>query len=157
MNQFTAPDETREGEVSLDIDFLLGTGGDTDPGRETFRIGDLSKEFGVTLRTLRFYEDRGLLSPERRGTTRLYSRRDRARLRLVLLAKTLGFSLTEAKQIIEIYDQPNGPRRQMEVALDRFEEQHEVLQDQRREIEASIKAMEASIAFVRQKLGGPEA
>lgn len=157
MNQQIAPDETVDSGVSPDIEFLLGTGGDVDPSRDTFRIGDLSREFGVTLRTLRFYEDRGLLSPQRRGTTRLYSRRDRARLRLVLLAKTLGFSLTEAKQIIEIYDQPNGPRRQMEVALERFEEQHDVLQEQRREIDASIRAMEASIAFVRTKLGEPAA
>ncbi|KQT55127.1 MULTISPECIES: MerR family transcriptional regulator [unclassified Aureimonas] len=153
MNQQIAPDEALESEVSFDIDFLLGTSGDPEPSRESFRIGDLSREFGVTLRTLRFYEDRGLLNPERRGTTRLYSRRDRARLRLVLLAKTLGFSLTEAKQIIEIYDQPNGPRRQMEVALERFQEQHEVLLEQRREIDGSIRAMEASIALVRSKLG----
>ena len=155
MNQQIHPDETEEADVPVDISFLLGTGDDPESGRESFRIGDLSREFGVTLRTLRFYEDRGLLSPERRGTTCLYSRRDRARLRLVLLAKTLGFSLTEAKQIIEIYDQPNGPRRQMEVALERFEQQHEVLQDQRREIDASIRAMEISIEFVRSKLDKP--
>jgi DNA-binding transcriptional MerR regulator len=157
MNQQIHPDETEEADAPVDIGFLLGTGEDPERGRESFRIGDLSREFGVTLRTLRFYEDRGLLSPERRGTTRLYSRRDRARLRLVLLAKTLGFSLTEAKQIIEIYDQPNGPRRQMEVALERFEEQHEVLQEQRREIDASIRAMEFSIDFVRSKLVKPGA
>ncbi|KQT54378.1 transcriptional regulator [Aureimonas sp. Leaf454] len=155
MNQQTPPEDIAEADVPVDIGFLLGTQVDPESDRDTFRIGDLSREFGVTLRTLRFYEDRGLLSPERRGTTRLYSRRDRARLRLVLLAKTLGFSLTEAKQIIEIYDQPNGPRRQMEVALDRFEEQHQVLQEQRREIDASIRAMEVSIEFVRSKLATP--
>ncbi|WAJ26797.1 MerR family transcriptional regulator [Antarcticirhabdus aurantiaca] len=134
------------------MDFLLGRGVDESETREVFKIGDLAREFGVTLRTLRFYEDRGLLNPERRGTTRLYSRRDRARLRMVLLAKLLGFSLTEAKQMIEIYDQPNGKRRQLEVALERFEEQQQILVDQQREIEASIQAMETSIEFLRERL-----
>lgn len=146
------PVETAAEETSIDIEFLLGRSEDTTPSKAVFKIGDLSKEFGVTLRTLRFYEDRGLLSPERRGTTRLYSRRDRARLRLILLAKTLGFSLTEAKQLIEIYHQPNGKRKQVEVALERFEEQQEILHEQKQEIEESIQAMNISIDFLRKRL-----
>ncbi|WP_152045090.1 MerR family transcriptional regulator [Aureimonas psammosilenae] len=139
-----------ETEDELNVRFLLGIEkSDEDDGeKETFRIGDLAREFGVTLRTLRFYEDRGLLSPERRGTTRLYSRKDRKRLRLVLLGKALGFSLTEARQIIDVYLQPNGRRRQMEVALERFAEQREVLVAQRAEIERSIEAMDTSIDFI---------
>ncbi|MEX6504913.1 MerR family DNA-binding transcriptional regulator [Jiella sp. M17.18] len=144
--------EQADEESSVDIDFLLGLNGDSQPDRQTFRIGDLAQEFGVTLRTLRFYEDRGLLAPERRGTTRLYSRRDRTRLRLILLAKTLGFSLTEAKQLIDIYHQPNGKRKQLEVAIERFEEQLEILHEQKREIEQSIQAMDVTIGFVRGKL-----
>ena len=127
--------------------------------RAEFRIGDLSREFGVTLRTLRFYEDRGLLSPERRGTTRIYSRRDRMRLRLVLLAKILGFSLTEAKQLIDAYHQPDGQRKQLKIALSRFEEQREILEEQRREIEESLDAMRLTTQFVSDclsKLDGPE-
>ena len=146
------PVERPEEDVDIDIDFLLGTHGDENRDQQIFKIGDLSKEFGVTLRTLRFYEDRGLLLPERRGTTRLYSRRDRKRLRLILLAKTLGFSLTEAKQLIELYDQPNGRTIQLQTALDRFEEQQEILDDQKREIENSIKAMDLTISLVREKL-----
>lgn len=146
------PVERPEEELDVDIDFLLGTRGEANRDQQIFKIGDLSKEFGVTLRTLRFYEDRGLLSPERRGTTRLYSRRDRKRLRLILLAKTLGFSLTEAKQLIELYDQPNGRTVQLQTALDRFEEQQEILDEQKREIENSIKAMGLTISFVRAKL-----
>ncbi|KQT86362.1 transcriptional regulator [Aurantimonas sp. Leaf443] len=134
------------------MDFLLGKKEEEKDEREVFKIGDLSREFGVTLRTLRFYEDRGLLSPQRRGTTRLYSRRDRARLRLILLGKSLGFSLTEAKQIIEIYAQPDGRRKQYEVALERFVEQQKVLQDQKAEIEAAIRDMTISIDFVREQL-----
>lgn len=147
------PVETADEGSSVDIDFLLGRSEESVSTKSVFKIGDLSKEFGVTLRTLRFYEDRGLLSPERRGTTRLYSRQDRTRLRLILLAKTLGFSLTEAKQLIEIYHQPNGKRKQIEVALERFEEQQQILYEQRQEIEDSIHAMTVSIEHLRQKLG----
>lgn len=141
-------------EFKVDISQLLGlsTAEAEKDDRQTFKIGDLAREFGVTLRTLRFYEDRGLLSPERRGTTRVYSRRDRMRLRLVLLAKTLGFSLTEAKQMIELYHQDNGKKKQLEVALSRFEEQQQILLEQQREVEESLKAMEVSLAFVRDKL-----
>ncbi|HEY9055533.1 MAG TPA: MerR family DNA-binding transcriptional regulator [Aurantimonas sp.] len=146
------PVETADEASSVDIDFLLGRSKEAVSTKSVFKIGDLSKEFGVTLRTLRFYEDRGLLSPERRGTTRLYSRQDRVRLRLILLAKTLGFSLTEAKQLIEIYHQPNGRRKQIEVALERFEEQQQILYEQRQEIEESIRAMTVSIDHLRQNL-----
>ncbi|WP_206455565.1 MerR family transcriptional regulator [Aurantimonas marina] len=146
------PVETADEGSSVDIDFLLGRSEEAASTKSVFKIGDLSKEFGVTLRTLRFYEDRGLLSPERRGTTRLYSRQDRTRLRLILLAKTLGFSLTEAKQLIEIYHQPNGKRKQIEVALERFEEQQQILYEQRQEIEESIRAMTISIDHLRQNL-----
>ena len=82
-----------------------------------FRIGDLAREFGVTLRTLRFYEDKGLLKPQRNGVTRLYSKRDRARLKLILLGKRLGFSLTEVKRMIELYDPQGKNQTQLKVAL----------------------------------------
>ncbi|WP_019996579.1 MerR family transcriptional regulator [Aureimonas ureilytica] len=149
----TQPNEdTSEQEFRITADQLLSF---DDPGRdklEEFRIGDLSREFGVTLRTLRFYEDRGLLSPERRGTTRIYSRRDRMRLRLVLLAKILGFSLTEAKQLIDLREQSDGQRKQLKTALVRFEEQRQILQDQKREIEESLEAMRLTTDFVQNCL-----
>ena len=157
MNKLNANEIADAEIVPFDIEFLLGRTAETQPEKQTFKIGDLAREFAVTLRTLRFYEDRGLLNPERRGTTRLYSRRDRARLRLILLAKTLGFSLTEAKQLIEIYHESNGKRRQMEVALHRFEEQQEVLQEQKQEIDRSIEAMNVAIDFVRERLKAGEA
>ncbi|NDW05014.1 MerR family transcriptional regulator [Jiella sp. 40Bstr34] len=152
MSKPSAVERPEEEESQVDIDFLLGLAGDPNADKETFRIGDLSQEFGVTLRTLRFYEDRGLLAPARRGTTRLYSRRDRARLRLILLAKMLGFSLTEAKQLIELYHQPNGKQKQLEVSLERFEEQRHILLEQKREIEESIAAMDKTIDFARSRL-----
>ena len=74
----------------------------------TFTIGDLAREFGVTLRTLRFYEDKDLIRPRRQGLNRLYGRRDRARLKLILLGKKVGFSLAEIKEMLELYDLRDG-------------------------------------------------
>ncbi|WP_082666083.1 MerR family DNA-binding transcriptional regulator [Aureimonas sp. AU4] len=151
MTERTDLERADEEGFRVGIEELLGLSvrSDGDGERTVFKIGDLAREFGVTLRTLRFYEDRGLLSPERRGTTRLYSRRDRMRLRLVLICKILGFSLTEAKQIIEIYYQPNGERKQIEFALSRMEEQRKILEEQEREIQESLHAMEVTMSFVR--------
>ncbi len=73
-----------------------------------FTIGDLAKEFGTTLRTLRFYEDKGLLNPKRDGMNRIYNRRDRARLKLVLMGKRVGFSLTEIRDMLDLYDLRDG-------------------------------------------------
>jgi DNA-binding transcriptional MerR regulator len=147
-----AIDDGNEQEFRISAEQLLQCDDPAAGQPEEFRIGDLSREFGVTLRTLRFYEDRGLLSPERRGTTRIYSRQDRMRLRLVLLAKLLGFSLTEAKQLIDLHHQPDGPRKQLKVALVRFEEQRQILEDQRREIDQSLEAMRLTTEFVRSRL-----
>lgn len=101
-------------------------------------IGDLAREFGVTHRALRFYEDKGLLNPHRRGQTRLYSRRDRARLKLVLMGKRVGFSLSEIREMLDLYDLKDGQTKQMQVALDRFMQQIEVLENQKRDIDQAI-------------------
>ena len=77
----------------------------------------------VTLRTLRFYEDKGLLNPRREGATRLYSRRDNARLKLILLGRKVGFSLREVKQIIDLYDPSGSNTRQLRLALEKSEKQ----------------------------------
>ena len=144
--------QSLDDDAGVDVNFLLGLAEHDGTEKDVYRIGDLAREFGVTLRTLRFYEDRGLLSPERRGTTRLYSRKDRTRLRLVLLAKVLGFSLTEARQLIDLYHQPDGKRKQLELALERFNEQQVILQEQKREIEESIAAMDLTIKIARDRL-----
>ncbi|TIT70664.1 MAG: MerR family DNA-binding transcriptional regulator, partial [Mesorhizobium sp.] len=79
----------------------------TETGEELVRIGEMAKKYGVTLRTLRFYEDKGLLNPKRDGSTRLYTRRDKARLKLILLGRKVGFSLRDVKQMMDLYD-PTG-------------------------------------------------
>ena len=118
------------------------------PRGSMFSIGDLAREFGVTLRTLRFYEDKGLVSPRREGQSRLYSRRDRARLKLVLMGKRVGFSLTEIKGMLDLYDLRDGQVAQLEVALGRFNEQISVLERQKKDIEQALSELKRTTAVV---------
>lgn len=106
--------------------------------KAAFTIGDLSREFGITLRTLRFYEDKGLISPRRQGQARFYSRRDRARLKLILLGKRVGFSLAEISEMLDLYDLKDGQVTQLRVALTKFDEQIGFLEAQRAEIDTAI-------------------
>lgn len=115
----------------------------------TYRIGDLSKEFDVTLRTLRFYEDKGLLSPRRVGNTRLYSRADRGRLKLILLCKRVGLSLLDAKEILELYEPEGDNRRQLELAIVKGEEQMRFLEKERRNIDAAMVELDDTLRSVR--------
>jgi len=107
-------------------------------GREVFTIRDLTKEFEVSARTLRFYEEKGLLAPGRNGEKRLYSRRDRARLRYVLMGKRVGFSLEEVREMLDLYDLGDGRHTQLQVALAKFQERVARLEDQRAEIDRAI-------------------
>lgn len=119
---------------------------DPSEGRKTvYRIGDLARDFNVTLRTLRFYEDRGLISPERDGSTRLYSQRDRARLKVILLAKQVGFPLTEIENLLAIYDRYDDMEDADEVLVAKFTDQLQVLKQQKTEIEAAIERLETTI------------
>ncbi|WP_425364902.1 MerR family transcriptional regulator [Georhizobium profundi] len=140
-----------------EIDRIASHAAETDDGAfgpedQLFRIGDLAAEFGVTLRTLRFYEDKDLLQPRRIGVTRLYSRRDRARLKLILLGKRLGFSLEEVRRMIELYDPEGRNKTQLKVALDKGGEQLQRLKDQRMEIDTAIRELEQTMAVVREML-----
>jgi DNA-binding transcriptional MerR regulator len=107
-------------------------------GREVFTIRDLTKEFAVSARTLRFYEEKGLLAPRRNGEQRLYGRRDRARLRYVLMGKCVGFSLEEVREMLDLYDLGDGQRTQLQVALAKFQERAARLERQRAEIDRAI-------------------
>jgi len=106
-----------------------------------FSIRDLAKEFDLTTRAIRFYEDMGLLRPERLGPggrSRVYSARDRARLRLTLRAKRLGLSLMEAKDIIDMYDSPRDTVPQLEKFINVLAEHKKQLENQMREIQANL-------------------
>ncbi len=122
-----------------------------------FSIGDLAKEFDCTLRTLRFYEDKGLLNPKRDGLNRVYTRRDRARLKLVLMGKRVGFSLTEIRDMLDLYDLRDGQVTQLRVALSRFNEQISVLENQRKDIEQAIEELSRTVEIVSGMLKHKEA
>ena len=107
-------------------------------GRDVFTIRELTKEFDVSARTLRFYEEKGLLAPRRDGEKRLYGRRDRARLRYVLMGKRVGFSLEEVREMLDLYDLGDGRRTQLQVALGKFQERTARLEQQRVEIDRAI-------------------
>lgn len=101
--------------------------------RRTYSIGELAKLFEVTPRTIRFYEQEGLLEPERRGQTRIYHDKDRVRLKLTLRGKRLGFSLAEIREVIELYDaMPDGNARQLQRLL-------EILAEKRANMERQLE------------------
>ncbi len=122
-----------------------------------FTIGDLAREFGVTLRTLRFYEDKGLLTPRRQGAQRLYGRRDRARLKLILMGKKVGFSLDEIREMMSLYDLKDGQVTQLRVALKKFGDQIAVLTDQKQAIEQAIDELSQTMTVVEGMLRDREA
>jgi DNA-binding transcriptional MerR regulator len=107
-------------------------------GRDHFTIRDLTREFAITARTLRFYEEKGLLSPRREGEARLYSRRDRARLKYVLMGKSVGFSLEDVREMLDLYDLGDGQQTQLRVALARFEDRIARLTRQRGDIDRAL-------------------
>jgi len=115
------------------------------PAPASFSISDLAKEFDLTTRAMRFYEDMGLLQPARTGPggrNRVYSARDRTRLRLTLRAKRLGLSLLEAKEIIDLYDSPRDTGVQLEKFL-------QVLAEHRKQLEARMSDLQATLDEVR--------
>jgi DNA-binding transcriptional MerR regulator len=120
----------------------------------TWTIGDLAEEYGVTLRTLRHYEELGLLAPERRGTTRVYHQRDRIRLELILRGKRLGFSLDEIRVIVNMYDEPPGEAGQLQFLLDQCEVRREQLERQRRDIDETLKQLDVVEGRCRVELAG---
>ena len=105
---------------------------------ERFTITELSREFGVTTRTIRFYGDEGLLAPERRGQARIYGPRDRVRLRLILRGKRLGFSLSEIKEILDLYDREPGEAGQLRHFLAKIAERRAQLRQQREDIDVTL-------------------
>ena len=117
-----------------------------------FTIGDLAKEFDVSLRTLRFYEDKDLIHPRRDGVTRIYSRRDRARLKLVIMGKHVGFSLKEIKEMLDLYDLKDGQSTQLKVSLKRFNEQMALLEKQKQDVEQAIGELSQTVMIVEGML-----
>ena len=123
---------------------------------QNYTISDLSKEFGITTRAIRFYEDKGLLRPERRGRNRVFSASDRARLSLILRGKRVGFSLQEIRELLDLYNMDEGNVTQLRVSLHRFEQRIQVLEKQRQDIEEAIYELREGCETVRKKLAENE-
>jgi DNA-binding transcriptional MerR regulator len=111
-----------------------------------YRIGNLANEFNVTLRTLRFYEDKGLITPKRNGTTRLYNNQDRARLKLILFAKRVGFSLVEIREILMTCDKRGDARNPLASSKARFQTKLTELKAQKIDIEQAIEELSNQLA-----------
>ena len=107
-----------------------------------YSISDLAQEFNLTTRAIRFYEDEGLLQPGRSGRRRVYSARDRVRLKLILRGKRLGFSLSDVRAIIEMYDLDAGETGQLRYFLNQIQERREALKQQRSDIDLTLRELD---------------
>ncbi len=124
------------------------------PDGEVRTIAQVAEEFGVTHRAVRHYEDHGLITPERRGTQRLYHARDRVRLDLVLRGRRLGFALDEIARIVDMYDETPGEAGQLTYLLERIEERRRDLLARRADIDATLTELDGVAERCRRDLAG---
>jgi DNA-binding transcriptional MerR regulator len=122
--------------------------------RAEYSISELAREFDVTPRAIRFYEDQGLLAPRRAGQRRIYAPRDRTRLKLTLRGKRLGLSLSEIKELVEMYEPGRDERPQLERFLAVLAQHKGSLAQQRADIEAQLGEIATFEKRIRQRLGG---
>jgi DNA-binding transcriptional MerR regulator len=127
MNSATPAPARRRGRASKTLESAMA--------KQTYSISDLAQELDVTTRTIRFYEEQGMLSPQRRGQERIYSPKDRVALKLILRGKRLGLSLAECKTLIELYDPQTGNKKQLNIMLDMIAERRQQLEQQMLDIQ----------------------
>ena len=121
--------------------------------KRTFSISELSQEFDVTTRSIRFYEDQGLLKPRRRGQTRIFSTKDRVRLKLILRGKRMGFTLAETKELFDLWDETlTGNEKQLLKMLEILEARRAQLEQQKKDIAQAEMEMDTAEARCREAL-----
>ncbi len=128
------------------------TSADTLSGSTIYTISDLAREFDVTTRAIRFYEDEGLLNPRREGRKRLYTKRERTRLKLILRGKRLGMSLGETRELFDLFDTARGEERQLQLFMKILAERRAILEQQQRDIEAVLLEIDTAAAECRRLL-----
>ena len=152
MTSQSAATRTRRPDPSADNDTPTSRPGEIERpdalDRDQFTISELTAEFGVTARALRFYEEEGLLAPGRQGLARIYSKRDRARLAWVLRARNVGFSLTEIRDLVDLYDLGDGRVEQRRVAVIKCREKIGQLRRQRDDLDAAIAELSDFVATI---------
>jgi DNA-binding transcriptional MerR regulator len=122
--------------------------------QRTWTISELAAEFDTTLRTIRFYEDQGMLNPERVGTTRVFHARDRVRLQLILRGKRLGFTLAEIAHVLDLYDETPGERGQLEFLIADIGKRRSALLEKRRDLDEALAELAALEERCRADLEG---
>ena len=127
-----------------------------DAERRYYSIGEMCEAFGVTARALRFYEDEKLIAPERRGTTRLYTDRDRGRLNWILRGKSVGFSLNDIRELLDLYDVGDQQHTQMLATRDRCRDRIAALHRQKHDIDATIAELQEFCGFLDERLDQKE-
>ena len=125
----------------------------------TYSISELAREFGITPRALRFYEDKDMLHPARDGMTRVYSHRDRARVTIIVRLKRLGLPLADIREILDLYALNDGQRSQMRMMQVKFQKQIKELESQREDIEMALQELHRGVEWLQGNLAnvGPAA
>lgn len=118
----------------------------------TYSISELAREFGITPRALRFYEDKDMLHPARDGMTRVYSHRDRARVTIIVRLKRLGLPLADIREILDLYALEDGQRAQMRMSLIKFQNQIKELENQRDDIDMALLELRKGIEWLETQL-----
>ena len=138
------------------VDEIVGEQNADAQQNDLMRIGDVSEMFAVSLRTLRFYEDKGLITPQRNGVTRLYSRKDLGRIKLILLGRKVGFSLREVKQLIDLYEPGGANVSQMKATFEKGKRQLEKMKQQRLAIDEAIQELHNGMSQISARLKLPK-